>query len=250
VQTKTIFNKEIKDLKNRYAWVIIVYVLMQLSYIFAPFLLNFGFEKNELPGIWSTISFSVALIIITVLLLPDIKSRHNFNRSTRTEAFTWSVLGIFLVFAAHIIASLIESNLLGIDPGSENTQDIVTIAKITPLFIIVVAIIGPILEEIIFRKIIFGSLYKRFNFIIAGLVSGLAFAVVHVDFKHLLVYLVVALTFSFLYVKTNRILVPIVAHVSMNSFVVLVQVIFSDEIQKIQENIGATQFIFGGLLTL
>lgn len=219
---------------------------MQLSGVFAPILLKFGFEKEDLMGIWSIYSFSIALIIILIILYPDIKARHNVERSSRTDAIIWCFIGVFLVFGANIVAGLIEQKVFGIPAGSENTADIVEIAKITPMFMIVVAVIGPILEEIIFRKIIFGSLHKRFNFFVAALLSGLAFALVHFDFKHIFVYFVIALTFSFLYVKTKRLIVPIVAHVSMNSFVLLIQVVFADEIMKMQEQLEKAQFIFGG----
>ena len=47
------------------------------------------------------------------------------------------------------------------------------IARTTPWFLIVISIIGPILEEIVFRKILFGTLYKRFNFFIAAIISSL-----------------------------------------------------------------------------
>jgi uncharacterized protein len=220
---------------------------MQLSMVFAPILLKFGFTKEEIPGIWSTFSFSLALVIILIILYPDIKARHSAKRSSRSDAVIWCFIGVFLVFGANIVAALIEQKVFGIPAGSENTETIVQIAKITPLFMIAVAVVGPILEEIIFRKIIFGTLYKRFNFFIAALISGLTFAVVHIDFTHIFVYFVIALTFSFLYVKTNRLIVPIVAHVAMNSFVLLIQVVFADELIKMQENLEKAQFIFGGL---
>lgn len=59
------------------------------------------------------------------------------------------------------LAATIEMELFGIDPGSENTQGIMNMARAVPIFIVLPAILAPILEEIIFRKIIFGSLYKK-----------------------------------------------------------------------------------------
>ena len=47
------------------------------------------------------------------------------------------------------------------------------ITRTTPWFLIVISIIGPILEEIVFRKILFGTLYKKFNFFIAAIISSL-----------------------------------------------------------------------------
>lgn len=223
---------------------------MQLSSIPGGLLLiSMGVAVERIPGIWSIISFSIGLLIILLLLIPNMRERHLIRgRSSRGEALLWAILGIFMVFAAQYAAALIELFLLGIEPGSENTEMIVEFAKVVPAFIIVISIIGPILEEIVFRLIIFGALYKRFNFWIAGFVSSLIFAAIHFDFTHLLLYSAMGFVFAFLYVRTKRILVPIAAHVSLNLFVSLVNVVFADQLQQFLEQLEQqTSLIIGGL---
>lgn len=234
---------------KRYLWIVLTYILMQLSgYIGYPLLNSLDVPRNQWAGLWGTISFTVALIIILLLLIPDMKNPElRGGRVSRSSAVGWSILGIFMAYGAQIVAGLIEINLLGIQQGSENTKMLVQIAKITPYFMVVTSVLGPILEEVIFRKIIFGSLYKKFNFVIAAIVSSLIFAAVHFDFTHLLVYTAMGLVFSFLYVKTKRLLVPIIAHVAMNSIVMLVQVVFADKIQDLQDKAEKMQMIIGGL---
>jgi membrane protease YdiL (CAAX protease family) len=151
-----------------------------------------------------------------------------------------------MALLAQGIASNIETNVFGVNPESENTQNIMRLVEVVPLLIAVVSIIGPILEEVVFRKIIFGSLYGRSNFFIAAIISSFIFALVHQDFSHLLVYMSMGLTFAFLYVKTSSILVPIFAHVSMNTFVVMMQYVFKDDIEKYIEQQEKLQQIFGG----
>ncbi len=235
----------------RYWWIVITYILVQFSVLLGvPLLLSLGVSRTQAFGIWSIFSFTIGLVIILILLIPDIRERHLVRgRSTRGEAIRWSLIGIALVFGAQYAAALIESVVLGIEPGSQNTQDIVEIAKAFPAFILIVSIIGPILEEIVFRKVLFGALYKRFNFGIAALVSSLIFAVVHMDFIHLLIYTAMGFAFAFLYVKTKRIIVPIIAHVSINLFVAVVQVVFADQLEEMIENLEQTaSIIFGGIL--
>ena len=123
---------------------------------------------------------------------------------------------------AQSVAATIEL-ALGIELGSENTQQIVGLIQLSPLVIIITSIIGPILEEIVFRKILFGTLYKRLNFFLSGLISSLIFSIAHGEPEHLILYGAMGFTFAFLYVKTKRILVPISAHVAMNTIVVLLQ---------------------------
>lgn len=241
-------------MNKRYWWILITYILMQLSAIpGVAFLLQFGVEPEQIPGIWSMISFSIGLVIILLLLIPDMHERHEVrHRSTKGEAIRWSIIGVFMVFGAQYTAALIEMYVLGIDPGSENTQVIVEYAKAFPAFIIVISIIGPILEEIVFRLVIFGSLYKRFNFWIAGLISALIFAAVHMDFEHLLIYTAMGFVFAYLYIKTKRILVPIVAHVALNLFVSIVNVLLADQMEiwlkELEQLQQQTSFIIGGLL--
>src|SRR5690625_5907308 len=99
------------------------------------------------------------------------------------------------------IATLIEIELFGIQAGSENTANIMEIARAAPLFIIIPALIAPILEEIIFRKIIFGGLYKSSNFFIASTLSALIFGFIHGDLEHILIYALIGYFFAFLSVK-------------------------------------------------
>jgi uncharacterized protein len=243
-------------LKRRYWYVIITYIIMQLSGIAGVPLLHFlgvgKHAKNDLvateiaSGYWAVISFSIAFLIILFFLREDIKQRHTHYSVPLSAAWMWAIGGVFLALFAQSIAANIEWRLLGIEPGSENTKRIVEIIRVTPLLMVVTSIIGPILEEIIFRKIIFGTLYQKYNFFISALVSSLLFAVVHMEFEHLLLYATMGFTFAFLYAKTKRIFVPIFAHVTMNTFVVLIQTIFADEIEKMMRQTEQIQLIIGG----
>ncbi|MFA9457569.1 lysostaphin resistance A-like protein [Halalkalibacter sp. AB-rgal2] len=241
-------------MNRRYWWIIITFLIIQFSILPGQYILYwFGVEIERIFGMWNVIAFSIGLVIMLLLLRKDMQDRHLVrDRASRGDALIWSIIGIFMAFAAQYAAAFVQMVILGFEPGSENTEIIVEFAQAFPLFIIVVAIIGPIIEEIVFRLVIFGSLYKRFNFWIAGILSSLIFAAMHGDFQNLLVYTAMGLTFAFLYVKTKRIIVPIIAHVAINLFVALVQVVFADQIgdminefEEVQQQV--LQFI-GGLL--
>src|SRR5690606_16658305 len=103
------------------------------------------------------------------------------------QSILWAIGGIFLAFFTQYVAIVLELQL-GIDPGSENTEQIMNLIRLFPLAVLVSSIIGPILEEIVFRKGIFGSLYNRFPFWLSALLSSLTFAVAHMDFTHILIY--------------------------------------------------------------
>lgn len=197
---------------------------------------------------WTIFSFVVALLIIMFLLKPEKDLRKHPDAASPGMVVIWSIIGIAMAMLGQGIMNVIQILVLGIEPGSENTANIVAIARAAPIFILVVAVIGPILEEIVFRKIIFGEIYKRSNFFIGALASGLIFAVVHADFKNTLIYLTIGFVFAFVYVQSKRIIVPIIAHCTMNAVVVLAQLSLSpEELNRMLEQYEKIQLIvFGG----
>lgn len=188
---------------------------------------------------WSILSFILGLLIILWIMKPDMQMRHARDAAPMSSMVLWSILGVFMAFIAQGVAVAIEVYVFGITPGSENTQGIMNIARAAPLFIIIPALIAPILEEIIFRKIIFSSLYKRMNFFFAGLISAVIFGFIHEGMEHILIYASMGFVFAFLYVKTKRILVPIIVHAAMNTLVVIGQ--FSMDPEELQRQLEEMQ---------
>lgn len=226
---------------------------MQFSSLVGMPLLLFGFKHAGISQrlavpIWLIASFSIALIIILFLLRKEFNTKRLEERNSSIgSSIVWAILGVFLALFSQYVAAIIES-LLGIKMGSENTKDILTIIDTLPWAILVTSIFGPILEEIVFRKIIFGSLYKRFNFFLSALISSVVFALAHMEPVHILLYSAMGFTFAFLYVITKRIWVPIFAHVTMNTMVVLVQSVYKDDIERLQREAEAVQNFIGGFL--
>jgi hypothetical protein len=219
---------------------------MQFSGIlFVPILLDLlPFNEADIVIYWTIFSFTLGLVIVLLLMRPDMKLGSARNASGAGHVILWSLLGLFMAYFGQGMAALIEMELLGIDPGSENTQMIMDIARLTPLFMVVPAIIAPILEEIIFRKIIFGEFYKRMNFFFAALLSAFVFGIIHGEPEHLLIYATMGFVFAFLYVKTKRIIVPIIVHAAMNSLVVIVQ--YNIDPEEIERILNELQFILIG----
>lgn len=242
-------------MKREYWFILIAYIAMQLSsFIGVPItslvLEMIGFETNHSQGFagvtWLVISFTITLVIVLQLLRNEMVNVNEVrNGASLGRSILWAIIGVFLALFAQAFAANIE-RLIGIEVGSDNTQQILRIIESFPIMIVVSSVIGPILEEIVFRKIIFGAFYKRFNFFISALLSSVIFSFAHMEPEHTLLYSAMGFTFAYLYVKTNRILVPIVAHVSMNTFVVLVQSIYREDIEKLIKQAEQMQSFIGG----
>lgn len=231
---------------KRYWWVIITYIIMQFSGIlFAPVLYRvLSISKFQAVISWSIFSFIAGLVVVLLLMKPDMKMERNRNAANFGEIILWSIAGLLMAWGAQFLATTIEMELLGIEVGSENTANIMEIIRVAPLFIIIPALVAPILEEIIFRKIIFGSLYRRTNFFIAATLSALVFGIIHGEPLHILIYASMGYVFAFLYVKTKRIIVPIIVHMAMNSISVIVQLSIDPE--ELQRKLEQMQTIFIG----
>ncbi|WP_077210610.1 CPBP family intramembrane glutamic endopeptidase [Bacillus dakarensis] len=243
-------------MKREYWFILIAYIAMQLSSLLGVPLVTFlgvtfGYSFDEMQiysvVIWIVFSFAATLLIVLLLLRKENRKSDDIRHKAGIESsILWAIGGIFLALFAQALAANIETRL-GIDMGSENTQQIIRLIESFPIVILVSSVIGPILEEIVFRKIIFGSLHKRLNFFLSGLISSVIFALAHAEIEHILLYSAMGFTFAFLYVKTNRIIVPIFAHVAMNTLVVLVQSVYKEDIEKFIESQEKIQIIVGGL---
>lgn len=231
---------------TRYWFVILTYFIMQFSfYVGIPLFESvLSLSPFYASVYWSIFSFIMGLIIMLIILKPDMQMGSARDAASVNTVILWSVLGVFMAYFAQIIAASIEIYVLGIDPGSANTQGIMQVTRAAPIFMLIPAIIAPVMEEIIFRKIIFGSFYKWMNFFFAGLLSALIFGFVHGEPQHILIYASMGFVFAFLYVKTKRIIVPIIVHAAMNTFVVIAQYSLSPE--EIQRQLDQLQMIFLG----
>lgn len=233
--------------KNRNFQVIATYILMQFSTLIVSIALLTFTEMDEFSAlIFPNIgAFIIGFIIIWSLLRNRLREEREQHPIGLGKIIAWSIIGFFLAWIGQILAITIEMQVLGIQPGSENTDFVVQLAQENIWFLLLPAIIGPIIEELVFRKVIFGSLRNRMGVHASAVVAALIFAVVHMDLEHTLIYFVMGLVFTFLYVKTKRIIVPIIAHMSMNTMAVVAQMLIDpEELEKMREQL--TFILLGG----
>lgn len=84
-----------------------------------------------------------------------------------------------------------------------------------------VSIIGPIVEEIMFRGIILNRLSKRWGFNVGIIISSLLFGIQHLEMAIIGAFLW-GIVMSLLYLKTNNIMIPITLHIINNSLVTII----------------------------
>lgn len=202
--------------------ILLTYLAAQVFPIFAVLLAPTNL-KVEFSIYGSLICFALGAV---VMLLLNRKSTIR-NSLTLQESVSipkvigWGVIGFFLAILIQQVATIIEVMLFNFPLGSENTAQILTIIHRYPLYLIATIIFGPIMEEFVFRKVIFGFFYDLTGVVGAAVISSLIFAFVHMD-GHILLYSSMGFVFCFLYTKTKNIATSMIAHILMNSIPILI----------------------------
>ena len=201
--------------------IIFLFILIQLLAGIIPLFLpeSLGAARALIPSLVFFSLGAIGMIFIEKRFNMSFAFEENISKRKK-DILLWGVLGVFIALFAQNIANFIEVQYLGSGTESVNTQMLVEFVRSYPIFIVIIGVAGPIMEEFVFRKAIFGMLIEKTGGIGAAVISSLLFAFIHFD-GFLLVYSAMGFVFSWLYFKTKNIWTPILAHSLMNIIAVL-----------------------------
>lgn len=94
-----------------------------------------------------------------------------------------------------------------------------------------VSVVAPIVEELIFRGLIFNGFRKNYNGFVAVFMSALLFSLFHLNPWQMPATFVLGLLLGWLMLRTNSILVAILGH-SINNTLVLLEVAYNEQIHE------------------
>jgi membrane protease YdiL (CAAX protease family) len=160
----------------------------------------------------------LSCIAILYLLRKEVKVI-DFNTTIRdVSMYKWVFNGLKYCLFAHAICTLLFGN--SVMPINELIQNYL----IMPFYVVIIA---PIVEEIVYRKIIFGGLDKRFNFWIGAIISSAIFAIGHLSPERLLAYFITGIVLCYVYKKSNTLLTSMLIHALLNYIALFVSTIKS-----------------------
>jgi uncharacterized protein len=218
----------------------------QVKVIFASTLTT-PFENHQMDLIVGSVSvlspFGASLLnfLIYLILLPlvfyvlrsDIIVDFNIFKQLKSQWVFIVIIGYVYLIAGNLLANGLRwflTVIFSIDVA-ESVNQIIIVRAINSngaFFMIFSAIImGPIVEELIFRKAMFG-LFESDK--VAIIVSSLAFGAVHLigetNFLHGVVngisYFVMGFVFGYIYIKNNRnVIAPTIVHILSNTIAIL-----------------------------
>ncbi len=143
----------------------------------------------------------------------------------RYRRLSWQVLcvsALFVLAATYVLNVLIEQ------VGVPNTMEETFIAMSNnPFGFLTIALLAPVLEELLFRGAIEGRLLQRWTNPWAGImVSSLIFGVIHMNPAQIPFAFLMGLVFGWLYYRTGSLLPGIVGHVLNNSIAAVNMILY------------------------
>jgi hypothetical protein len=130
----------------------------------------------------------------------------------------------YLVFGPLATLALsVGVSQLGIEPEGMK-QVIEFVPKQVVLSLLLLAVLAPIVEELVFRGLIYGWIAGRWGTMAAFIVSSLAFAAAHFEPAHVVLVLPLGLLFGWMRRRTDSLLPSLASHILNNTFALLAAV--------------------------
>jgi membrane protease YdiL (CAAX protease family) len=124
----------------------------------------------------------------------------------------------YVVFGAlGTMALSVAVSQVGLQPeGMKQVLDIVRDLHQLALSLLLLAVLAPLVEELVFRGLLYGWLAGRWGKNVGWIVSSLAFAAAHTEPAHIILVFPLGLLFGWLRQRTDSLLPSLVAHIANN----------------------------------
>jgi hypothetical protein len=196
-------------------------------------------DYRPIPG-WSLLLFGVALVAIgfVVLRLVPLQEMLPLLGAFFAIGFLAVVVAVaplgwaavpalglrganwkYVVFGAlGTMALSVAVSQVGPQPeGMKQVFEIVRDLHQLALSLLLLAVLAPLVEELVFRGLLYGWLAGRWGGNVGWIVSSLAFAAAHTEPAHIILVFPLGLLFGWLRKRTDSLLPSLVAHIANNS---------------------------------
>ncbi|MGL4336626.1 MAG: lysostaphin resistance A-like protein [Turicibacter sp.] len=245
---------EFENVKMRYAIPL---------FFFFPLLFIMLIERL-IPGVTESKFNSVFngsyIVLILILWKLSVQTKTTLRKNI-SDLFSMELLkDLSVIFFAQLLFSMSTANLstaiaYWFNPtwtNDLNAMNAISFSSTADLIFMVIgtSLLVPILEEYVFRGVMFSRLTHKFNLIIGIVISSVIFGVLHeLDALGATVF---ALFCCFLYLKYQNILVPILLHI-LNNLLACIPILLAPEMYATVEPINqelANTFFKDGLILL
>ena len=195
-------------------------------------IINNTFNMNmssDMMTVLLNVLFDFLLMMMAIMIFKkELRSQFLQLKRRKINDFLMDVvIGVGMIYILNIlgnIITLLTTNTVG---SSANQTSITSLLTVAPLLMVLcIVIFAPVLEELIFRLMLFTGSYNYLGRIPAYIISAGLFGFLHIysslfagnlsEILQIFPYLFMGLGLCFVYEKSNNIYVPIMAHAIIN----------------------------------
>jgi uncharacterized protein len=216
-----------------FSWVDLVLASVVVLLIVSQILAATGSVSQTAVDNVDTLTLVGSVLIWWALILGPILLSLWFRGFRLGSVFGWDrmpvrrslLLGIALLVSALpmvFVVDYIASILLKVNTTTD-TQEVIrifenssTVAQRVPIILLAV-VIAPVAEELAFRGYLYGVIKRYFGAVPALILSGILFALIHLNLPSFFPLLVLASVFALAYELSGSLLVPMTMHALFNA---------------------------------
>lgn len=172
--------------------------------------------------LWSLLAQAIGLLIVpfAISYLRGNGPRSDFNlHLRRADLRLGFIYGLLMMLIALLIATF-QMMLFGefTSAAAMASQVFIENFRLLIIFILLVAIVGPFVEEVAFRGMWYSALLRKSNSkVIAIAGSAFVFSLIHLEIERIFLIFITGLILGYLRAKTNSLGAPIIAHMVNNT---------------------------------
>ena len=178
-------------------------------------------EHHNSYNLSSSLILAVAgLVTIPFVLYPFSFTSKPSGKGTTSkwEGALWLIITVILAVVLNVILTRIPS-LINDDLYKSS------FAQITGggfwHTVIATCIVSPVLEEIVFRGVVFGQMKEAFGTVVGVIVSAACFGIVHHNMAQLIYAAIMGVVLATMYHRMKRLYFPMIAHALANLAVLM-----------------------------
>jgi len=192
--------------------IIVIYLLQILLLFISSFIYRYLFDGVNLDSFIACEFYYIMMLFNIIVIIYLLKKHYKKEKEIRLNnviSSTFMVVSISLILNMFFYYFNLQSNIIP------------TISIY--LMILSSGIIGPIVEELLFRKILLNRLLNIYSVKKAIIIETLIFALFHGGVNGFIYAFVIGMLLSIIYVKYKNIKIPIICHMISNSLVLYLQ---------------------------
>ncbi len=210
----------------------LVFILLVL-----PFYIAKQFNVSQVTQIGLTKDMLFPLVIVAQLIGIGYSYIFIRKRLAATQS-SWADLGVrrfpigrsvkyffgyYVIIICFLVCLVAVINVLGLQNSSPESPSHETIRAIGGMWpnIITAVILAPIIEEVLFRGIVYTALRRRHGVLFSAVTSGLIFGIMHLDPRAGLLAVPIGIYLGYMYERLASIVPGMIVHASWNLLVTM-----------------------------